>query len=313
MASLTANNNNGRERKKNTDGLKQRPQQGEMEVIHAYLFGLKKQSSYNYHVVQIQSCRSYYKNENNQSERIPVTLLSSGKQISTKIGNLKLFKFTKLDEAESNGGINQTPPPNTCRTLPNNIGIAEIINFVENELNLPQEIGQFISSFLTISDMVCNNIKTVRCSSSSKQHPICEILNSKENTWWISNGPCPQYVEFEICKPTILKQICIKIPPLPYGPLSVRKFAISFVTGSEGEENVPDEENKNLKFTQDERVFETVDSNLLQVFALDPPILLYNTSNVLTNKKTPPRFRVVCLSTAEENQFSVGYFTIWFA
>ena len=41
--------------------------------------------------------------------------------------------------------------------------------------------------------------------------------------------------------PTFLKQICIKIPKLPFGPLSVRSFKISYLADSDdGDEFIED-------------------------------------------------------------------------
>merc|ERR1719473_287283 len=101
------------------------------------------------------------------------------------------------------------------------------------------------------------------CSSSSNQYPISEVLNSRETTWWVSNGRCPQWVEFQVQFPTLLKQICIKIPELPLGPLSVRSFKISYLANSDDGD----------KFIEDDRIFELMDTNRFQVFAVDPPIL----------------------------------------
>ena len=293
MASIAINNNNVNENnnKNNENNL------------YAYLFGLKNQSSYNYHVVQILSTKLFYDNVSKLNERIPVKLLSLEKRLSAKVKNLKLFKYVSINELV-NGTIIQEPIPMLQTNLPDTIKLVDIIDLVENEFELPQGLGKYIASFLTISEMVYNNVKAIGCSSTSKQFEISEVLNTKENTWWISNGRCPQWVEFEIDNPTLLRQICIKIPALPYGPLSVRQFKISILKNKkkEKEKKEQNDDNDNNMFIQDDRILETLDTEKMQIFALEPPILLHHN-----------KFRIECLTTAKPNQFSVGYFSIQFA
>ena len=99
---------------------------------------------------------------------------------------------------------------------------------------------------------------------------------------------------FQVEQPTLLRQINIKIPKLPFGPLSVRSFRISYLAN----------EDDGDEFIEDDRIFETIDTDRFQVFAVDPPIMLFGKS---------PKFRIVCLSTAKPGQGAVGYFSIRFA
>lgn len=61
-------------------------------------------------------------------------------------------------------------------------------------------------------------------------YPISVVLNDREDEWWISRpGSCPgglgaEWLEFSF--PGLRRVSCVglMIPPLPYGPLSVREF-----------------------------------------------------------------------------------------
>ena len=259
--------------------------------LHAYLVGLRKQSAYNFHAVEIKPASLYLDNEAQSHIRISVRMLSSGKRLSVKIENLKIFEIVEF--AENSESLRQIPAPRQI-SLPGTVSQVEIWDLVENGMNLPQGMGKHISQFLLVSEISHKNVEASACSSSSNQHPISEVLNSRETTWWISNGHCPQWVEFRVENPTFLKQICIKIPKLPFGPLSVRSFKISYLADSDdGDE-----------FIEDDRIFETLDTDRFQVFAVDPPIMLLGKS---------PKFRIVCLSTAQPEQPAVGYFSIRFA
>ena len=68
------------------------------------------------------------------------------------------------------------------------------------------------------------------------------------------------------------------------------------------EKKEQDDDNDTNMFIQDDRILETLDTEKMQIFALEPPILLHHN-----------KFRIECLTTAKPNQFSVGYFSIQFA
>ena len=85
-------------------------------------------------------------------------------------------------------------------------------------MNLPPGHGTAHIPIFVGERNFSKNVVASACSSSSNQYPIAEVLNSRETTWWISNGHCPQWVEFQVEHPTLLKQICIKIPKLPFRP-----------------------------------------------------------------------------------------------
>ena len=100
------------------------------------------------------------------------------KRLSAKVKNLKLFKYVSINELV-NGTIIQEPIPMLQTNLPDTIKLVDIIDFVENEFELPQGLGKYIASFLTISEMVYDNVKAIGCSSTSKQFEISEVLNTE--------------------------------------------------------------------------------------------------------------------------------------
>ena len=96
MTSIAINNNNVNENNNNNNVNESNINNNinNENNLYAYLFGLKNQSSYNYHVVQILSTKLFYDNLSKLNERIPVKLLSLEKRLSAKVKNLKLFTQT---------------------------------------------------------------------------------------------------------------------------------------------------------------------------------------------------------------------------
>ena len=243
------------------------------------------------YAAEIKPPSLYLENELQSNTRISVKMLSSGKSISVKIENLKVFDAVRFFEESER--LRQIPAPRQV-SLPGTVPQAEIWDLVEDGMNLPQGIGKHVSQFLLVREISHTNVVARACSSSSNQHPISEVLNSRETTWWISNGHCPQWVEFQVEQPTLLRQINIKIPKLPLG--LCRLDHLEFRTLAN--------EDDGDKFIEDDRIFETIDTDRFQVFAVDPPIMLFGKR---------PKFRIVCLSTAKPGQGAVGYFSIRFA
>lgn len=100
---------------------------------------------------------------------------------------------------------------------------------------VPVEIARNVGSWFTIRPVDPTCVRATRCSSSmSQQCDLSKCLEDNERTWWISgidsfqsNGQGEEWVEFVIG--STLKRVSavhIKIPPLPYGPLSVRTMRI---------------------------------------------------------------------------------------
>lgn len=267
-------------------------------VVYGFLSGLERKTSYNFHLVS--SPRSNLKKlvsrgKEKDGTKIPLKFMSLNSKVLASPKNIKYFEYVDFFRDS-----NLEAPFRV--SVPGTIPLRGIIAFVENRLNLPKEIGAHVASFLGVRKLDHRVVKAVGCSSSSNQHALSEALTKDTSTWWISGDACPAWVEFEVPYTTVLQQVGIIIPKLPYGPLSVRKFTLSFQTGrkEKGKKGNP-------AFLEDLRVFETLDTENIQVFALNPPVLL------CCHGQTPPRFRVVCKTAADPNATNVGFFCIRFS
>ena len=106
---------------------------------------------------------------------------------------------------------------------------------------LPAELLQRILSFLVIERVYPIEVKAINCSSHDKVHALSRCLVDEHWSWWLSapgtmkGGRGQQYVQF-LLGPRLrrLSSICIKIPPLPQGPLSVREFLVQQFTLERG-------------------------------------------------------------------------------
>jgi len=133
--------------------------------------------------------------------------------------------------------------------------------FGDTGWGLPDNVVAGIASWLQI--LRVSDVTVTGCSSSRGDFPISAVLNDAENEWWISeSGTCPdghgrEYLEFsfgaELCRVTVL---AMKIPPLPYGPLSVRDFHLEVIDPMQS--TTP--------------TLMTLDSREMQEFVLFPPL-----------------------------------------
>lgn len=95
---------------------------------------------------------------------------------------------------------------------------------------LPDNVAESIAGYLRIENVMANEISVSGCSSHRGDFSISTALNAKEDEWWISDagsmpgGEGSEYLEFYFGGMRRVSYIALKIPPLPYGPLSVRNF-----------------------------------------------------------------------------------------
>lgn len=99
--------------------------------------------------------------------------------------------------------------------------------------DLPAEITHKIASFCTVEPVDPSLVQVVRASSSSDQHPLSAALDDSHSTWWISRtGTMPRGRGQEFLELQLSTRVCrvrtfsIQIPPLPMGPLSVRRLRL---------------------------------------------------------------------------------------
>lgn len=163
------------------------------------------------------------------------------------------------------------------------------IMFGEQGWGLPDNVVKHITEQLRVEQVRKDDIIVCGCSSSRGDFPIGVVLNEDRSEWWISaKGSMPdgygsEYLEFSFgASPRRVEFVSLCIPPLPMGPLSVRKFHLlaldssgSWLAVSPG--------------------LETLDRAELQEFALDQPI---DTTSV----------RVVCTENAAAGAMDVMSF-----
>jgi len=111
----------------------------------------------------------------------------------------------------------------------------------------PNEIIRTVASFFLVSPIVPSDVTAIGASSSasSTSFPLSAVLDATISSWWISGlGTMPrgkgrEHIEFLLSPSTSsspnatqggrvcrLFKFSIQIPPLPMGPLSVRKFRL---------------------------------------------------------------------------------------
>ncbi|KAA8493930.1 hypothetical protein FVE85_3905 [Porphyridium purpureum] len=118
------------------------------------------------------------------------------------------------------------------------------------------------------------------CARSAHSNPS-HTLVSDDRLWWISATRSPQhpeYIEFALGQSANeevqVALVSMRIPPLPYGPLSVRLFRIESWDAR-----------KSAFVFHTAHVFSTLDTGGWQTFLLDPPV-------------ESSRIRLVCLQNA---------------
>ena len=97
---------------------------------------------------------------------------------------------------------------------------------------LPDGLGEHISQFLQVKAVAKEEIKVAGCSSTRGDFALSSVIEDNDSTWWISannsfpNGRGREYLDFRFGKTRRVCFMGIKIPPMPYGPLSVRQFHV---------------------------------------------------------------------------------------
>ena len=134
-------------------------------------------------------------------------------------------------------------------------------------------VMEHIVPFFTVTRVTTSAVRCVRASSNRGDFPLSSVCNDNDAEWWISSssggrfaeGAGREWLECDLGSggvPCRVSAIGIKIPPMPHGPLSVRRFYVEYTSGSRDGHAV--------------RVctglLETLDQPQMQRFALTPPI-----------------------------------------
>lgn len=91
-------------------------------------------------------------------------------------------------------------------------------------------IAKVILAFLLVSP--ADEAVSVSATSTRGDFPLSSVLDDDDSTWWISaegsmpNGRGREALIFTFPSRRLVRYIGIRIPPLPHGPLSVRRFAL---------------------------------------------------------------------------------------
>ncbi len=156
---------------------------------------------------------------------------------------------------------------------------------------LPHDLALRVASFFDIERVISEDVQCVSASSSRGDFTLSVVCNPFTHQWWISgsdnfeNGIGEEYLEFTLSKlvdePRRVGAVGIKIPPLPQGPLSVRRFHIEYL-------------NEGSEWKKHRSTFYTLDRAELQSFAILPSI-------------DASRVRVVCTMNAASEAYNHNF------
>ena len=102
---------------------------------------------------------------------------------------------------------------------------------------LPIDLAKDSASFLQVETIDISEVSVTRASSTRGDFPLSSVLGNDDGTWWISaegsmkNGRGEEFIEFNLSPDGTARRcsyIGISIPPLPQGPLSVRRFRVDW-------------------------------------------------------------------------------------
>ena len=186
-------------------------------------------------------------------------------------------------DGEANGQSDDDDDEEEPMLLMGSAPYQDIIRLMYRGLDLPTDVAKHTAKFLQIKDIVKSEISVTRASSTRGDYPLSSVLGNEDGTWWISaegsmeSGQGEEYLEFSLSRTGVARRcsfVGLSIPPLPQGPLSVRKFRIDWsYDGKEWTEGC-------RRYTM-----ETMDMTGMQSFQLEQPI-------------DAAKVRLVCLTNA---------------
>jgi hypothetical protein len=148
--------------------------------------------------------------------------------------------------------------------------------FGERGFGLPDDVADRIANYLSVLVLDPSEVRVSGWSSSRGDYPVNVVLNAKEDEWWISasnsmrDGIGEEYLEFSLGGFRRVSYVALKIPPLPYGPLSVRMFHVLALRQDEPKK--PSEAQRDIWVPASPNPLQTLDQAGLQEFALVPPV-----------------------------------------
>jgi hypothetical protein len=146
----------------------------------------------------------------------------------------------------------------------------------ERGWSLPEGVVDLVIEKLVVQRVVHDDVRVCGSSSTRGDFPLDCVLSSTKDEWWISqNGSFPygegeEYLEFSFGGiPRLVSFVGISIPPMPGGPLSVRRFHMEALIGSSGANPEGNEVANWIDVSPD---LITLDRDGLQEFALVPQV-----------------------------------------
>jgi hypothetical protein len=119
-------------------------------------------------------------------------------------------------------------------TLKDTVDLKELLRVLDVwQRTLGTDLVDRIFSWLRIEPVKDADVSVSGCSSTRKDYPLSAVLDFDDSRWWISSagsmqkGRGKEHLEFSFgAAPRRISYVGIKIPPMPFGPLSVREFHI---------------------------------------------------------------------------------------
>lgn len=193
----------------------------------------------------------------------------------------------------------------------------ELIRTIQQIFNVPSEISHTIGDFFVVESVIPSKVKAIRSSSTSNQHPLSAALDDDISTWWISGpGSMPrgkgrEYIEFQLSSRSVcrLSKFSIQIPPLPMGPLSVRRLRLERRVETRGGDTV-----SSGCWQSCSPIWTIENKTGWQEYALEPPVDVQSIRVVcLTNQMEVILHGLESDDEDMENQFScVGFYCVKF-
>ena len=126
-----------------------------------------------------------------------------------------------------------------CLSYRDILAILWQVSESSEHLTLCDDLHRTIADYLVVRPICTPEVRVVGSSSNRRDFPLEHILIDDNKTWWISEpGSMPHgrgqvYIEFCVSRNDQVRRvqsISINIPPLPFGPLSLKKFRVDHST-----------------------------------------------------------------------------------
>lgn len=105
---------------------------------------------------------------------------------------------------------------------------------------LPKELARYALRFLYVRRVAMEEVSVRAVSSDRGDFPLSELLSPRDDTWWISTLKTQfehEWVDLATSTDGLPRRVTgvkIKIPPLPYGPLSAKTFDVCYTGADSG-------------------------------------------------------------------------------